>query len=78
MSKRILIQLTVPSRELPSEVLEILQMAGAGDAHEPHRELPGLFVANLADTASTTDLLEKLRRRPEVRNAEVEQFRSTL
>ena len=77
MTKRILIQLASPSRELPTGVLEILQRAGAGVAHQPHRELPGLFVANLADTVSTTGLLENLRRQPGVRDAEVEQFRST-
>ncbi len=78
MNRRILIQIAAPGPALPSGVLAILQKAGAGDVHEPHLELPGLFVANLADAVNAADLLEQLKRQPEVRNAEVEQFRSAL
>jgi len=78
MSTRAIIQLAAPSRELPATIKAVLGNAGVSDVRASHPELPGVYVAVLPDDTDPRTILQELKRLPEVRHVELEQFRNSF
>jgi hypothetical protein len=61
--------------ELPAEAKQLLERAGAMHIEASHPELPGVVTAIVPDGANVQELIEKLKRLPGVRHAEMDAYR---
>jgi hypothetical protein len=77
MGTRILIQVAAPG-DLPQQVHEILQRAGATNIRPSHPELPGLFTAVVPSDLPVESVIDEIKQIPGVRHVEPDQMRGAL
>ena len=71
---RLIVQLATGTSGVHA-VNQFLQSVGASELRPSHAELPDVYTTVMPDTTNATTVVEQLKHRPDVKNAEIDVMR---